>query len=324
MDREVIAAHSEYVVKETNFPELGSRRAGKVRDVYDQGDRLVLVATDRYSAFDRNLALIPLKGHSLTAITSFWFERTKDIIPNHVLALPDPNVVVARKCTVFPVEMVVRGYITGVTSTALWVKYQAGERDFGSFTLPEGLKKNQKLGAPVITPTTKSDVHDEAITPQQIVERGIIAKELWAEIERVSFALFERGQQLAAERGLILVDTKYEFGLDAEGKLTLIDEVHTPDSSRYWQLGSYDEHFNKGEEPEYFDKEFLRLWFKANCDPYKDKVIPEAPKEKVIELAYRYVRICEQLTGKEFKADFAAPIEARIKSNLMQWIRSTR
>lgn len=316
MDRETIAAHLDYVLKETNFPQLGARRAGKVRDVYDQGDRLVLIATDRYSAFDRNLALIPFKGQSLTAIASFWFEKTKDIVQNHFISSPDPNVILARKCRVLPVEVVVRGYITGVTGTSLWTKYQAGERDFGSFILPEGLKKNQKLARPVMTPTTKSDVHDEAITPQQIVERGIIAKDLWAEIERVSFALFKRGEEVAREHGLILVDTKYEFGLDAQGKLTLIDEIHTPDSSRYWQLGSYEERFAKGEEPEYFDKEFLRLWFKANCDPYKDKVLPEAPKEKVLELASRYVRICEQLTGKSFETDFTMPILDRIRRNL--------
>ncbi len=321
MDRETIAAHSEYVVKETNFPELGARRQGKVRDVYDQGDKLILVATDRYSAFDRNLALIPLKGQSLTTIARFWFEQTKDIVPNHVLASPDPNVIVGKKCAVVPVEVVVRGYITGVTGTSLWTKYQAGERDFGSFTLPEGMKKNQKLERPVLTPTTKSDVHDEALTPRQIVERGIMPEKAWAELERTALALFARGAKIAGERGLILVDTKYEFGIDPEGKLTLVDEVHTPDSSRYWQLGSYDERFDKGEEPEYFDKEFLRLWFKAHCDPYKDKTIPEAPLEKRVELAYRYVQICEQLTGKKFEADFDTPMLERIRNNLKQYAK---
>ncbi|MBM3257528.1 MAG: phosphoribosylaminoimidazolesuccinocarboxamide synthase [Candidatus Liptonbacteria bacterium] len=316
MDREAIAAHLDFVLKETNFPELGARRQGKVRDVYDQGDTLVLIATDRYSAFDRNLALIPFKGQTLTAIASFWFEQTKDIIQNHLIASPDPNVVVARKCTTLPVEVVPRAYITGVTGTSLWTKYQAGERDFGNFKLPEGLKKNQKLERTVLTPTTKSDVHDEQITPQQIVERGIIKKELWEEIERVSLALFARGQEVAAAHGLILVDTKYEFGLDAEGRLTLIDEIHTPDSSRYWQLGSYEERFAKGEEPEYFDKEFLRLWFKANSDPYKDKVLPEVPKDKVAELSSRYVRIYEQLLGKPFEADFTMPILERIAKNI--------
>lgn len=316
MQREFIAAHIGNVLKETNFPELGARRQGKVRDVYDQGDSLILVATDRYSAFDRNLALIPLKGQSLTTIASFWFEATKDIVPNHVLANPDPNVLVGKKCTVLPVEVVIRNYITGVTGTSLWTKYQAGERNFGSFTLPEGMRKNQKLERPVLTPTTKSDVHDEALTPQKIVERGIIPEATWKEVERAAFALFARGEKLAAAHGLILVDTKYEFGIDADGKVTLIDEIHTPDSSRYWQLGSYEERFTKGEEPEYFDKEFLRLWFKANSDPYKDKVIPEAPQEKIVELAYRYVSICEQLTGKTFEADFATPIIERIRKNL--------
>ncbi len=316
MDRETIAAHSDFVLEKTDFPKLGTRRQGKVRDVYDGGDKLVLIATDRYSAFDRNLAFIPLKGQALTGITSFWFERTKDIIQNHVLSIPDPNVIVAKKCTMVPIEVVVRGYITGVTSTSLWTKYQTGERDFGSFTLPEGLKKNQKLAQPVMTPTTKSDVHDEAIAPREIVKRGMVEKKLWEQVEQTAFALFKRGQEVAAAQGLILVDTKYEFGVDPLGRLILIDEIHTPDSSRYWQLGSYEERFAKEEEPEYFDKEFLRLWFKEHSDPYKDATLPPAPKEKIVELASRYVRIYEQLLGKNFEADFDMLILDRIRKNL--------
>jgi len=316
MERETIASHIDYVLRETNFPGLGTKRTGKVRDIYDRGDKLILVATDRYSAFDRNLALIPLKGQSLTAITKFWFEKTKHIVPNHVVEVPDPNVVVAKKCDVLPVEVVVRGYITGVTSTALWTKYQEGQRDFGSFTLPDGLKKNQKLEHPVLTPTTKSDVHDRPITPEEVIKEGLVEGKRWKEIEEIAFRLFEFGQKLALERGLILVDTKYEFGISADGALTLIDEVHTPDSSRYWQAESYKERVDKGLEPEYFDKEFLRLWFKEHSDPYKDKVLPEAPKEKVVELAYRYVQICEQLTGKKFEVDFGVPLIERITKNL--------
>ncbi|MCR4328371.1 MAG: phosphoribosylaminoimidazolesuccinocarboxamide synthase [Patescibacteria group bacterium] len=322
MDYDTITAHADYVIESTDFSELGVRRAGKVRDIYDQGDTLIIITTDRYSAFDRNLALIPFKGQSLVAIASFWFEKTKGIIANHMIDTPDPNVIVVRKYEVVPIEVVVRGYITGVTSTSLWTKYQAGERDFGSFTLPEGLKKNQKLDAPVITPTIKSDVHDEAITPQQIIERGIVPEDRWREIERAALALFIHGTEVSRERGLILVDTKYEFGVDERGQVTLIDEIHTPDSSRYWQLGSYDERFSKGEEPEYFDKEFLRLWFKENSDPYGDNTLPEAPKDKVVELAHRYMRIYEQLTGATCAVDFSLPIKERIRNNLKKYSRS--
>ena len=316
MNKETIAEHLGFVLEETNFQDLGLKRKGKVRDVYDQGDKLVLIATDRYSAFDRNLTLIPLKGQALTAITAFWFDKTKQIVPNHVIGIPDPNVIIAKKCEVIPIEVVVRGYITGVTSTALWTKYQEGERDFGSFILPEGLKKNQKLERPVLTPTTKSDVHDRPITVKEIIEEGLVESKRWQQVEDVAFRLFEFGQKLALGKGLILVDTKYEFGIAPDGTLTLIDEIHTPDSSRYWQAGSYEERFEQGLEPEYFDKEFLRLWFKEHCDPYKDKILPEAPKDKIAELAHRYVQICEQLTGEEFRIDFELNPEERIRKNL--------
>lgn len=317
MEKSLIESHLNYVLKETNFANLGSRRVGKVRDVYDLGDgRLVMITTDRYSAFDRILAHIPLKGAVLNSITHFWFEKTTDIIPNHVLAAPDPNVMVAKKCTMIPIEVVVRGYITGVTATSLWTLYEKGERNFGDFTLPEGMRKNQKLETPVLTPTTKSETHDRPVTSVEIVKEGLANEDLWGQIRDVALQLFTRGQKLAHERGLILVDTKYEFGMDAEGRLTLIDEIHTPDSSRYWQAGSYEDRFAKGEEPEYFDKEFLRLWFKEHCDPYKDEVLPEAPPDKVAELAHRYVSLCEQLIGNQLNFDFSVPIIERIRRNL--------
>lgn len=306
----------DYTLAETHFDGLGERRQGKVRDIYTEPDKLILVATDRYSAFDRNLALVPFKGAMLTAISHFWFEQTEDIISNHLMAYPDPNVVVAKKCSVVPIEVVVRGYITGVTGTALWTLYQKGERDFGGFVLPEGMKKNQKLETPLLTPTTKSDEHDRPITEREIVEEGIVREDLWKEIRTTALALFARGQEIAAEKGLILVDTKYEFGIDERGKLVLIDEIHTPDSSRYWKSGSYEERFANGEEPEYFDKEFLRLWFKANSDPYNDVVLPEAPKEMVAELSRRYIEIYEMITGKIFEADFNENIQERILKNI--------
>ena len=304
------------VLKETNFDFLGPKKIGKVRDIYEYKDKLILISTDRYSAFDRNLALIPFKGEVLNKVTTFWFEKTKDIIPNHMLSAPDPNVIVAKKCKVLQVEMVVRGYITGVTSTSLWTNYQNGQRDFGDFTLPEGMTKNQKLNKPVLTPTTKFETHDRNLTSKMIVEEKLMAPEVWDKVSRLALQLFARGQEVALKQGLILVDTKYEFGLTSDGGLILIDEIHTPDSSRYWQANSYQERINQGLEPENFDKEFLRLWFKENSDPYRDEKMPDAPADMVAELSRRYIQICEQITGEPFVHDFSQPIMERIKNNL--------
>lgn len=209
-----------------------------------------------------------------------------------------------------------RGYITGSTNTSLWTLYNGGQRDFGNFTLPDGMKKNQKLPEPVFTPTTKSDEHDRPITPAEIVSEGILTKEMTDELESVAKAVFKRGQEIALAKGLILVDTKYEFGIDENGKLTLIDEVHTPDSSRYWKAATYQERIDKGEEPEHFDKEFLRLWFKDNCDPYNDPVLPEAPADMVAELSRRYIEIYETITGKNFEYDLETPALERMQKNL--------
>lgn len=306
------------ILKETDFKNLGEKYTGKVRDVYRQKDRVILISTDRYSAFDRNLALIPSKGQVLTQISKFWFENTKDIAPNHVLDFPDPNVVVGKKCKVIPIEMVVRGYITGITGTSLWTLYQKGERNFGDFTLPDGMKKNQKLADPVLTPTTKSDDHDKPLTTKIILEEKIVSEDMWKKLSDTAIRLFKRGQEIALSHGLILVDTKYEFGIDEKGKLMLVDEIHTPDSSRYWQAKTYEERIAKGLEPENFDKEFLRLWFKENCDPYNDKVVPEAPKEMVEELSKRYIKIYEQITGETFKT-FSGDIDKRIGENLKKY-----
>src|SRR3989344_9174513 len=284
------------ILQETNFKNLGEKYTGKVRDVYVQSDKVIMISTDRYSAFDRNLALIPCKGQVLTGVSKFWFEKTKDIVSNHVIDFPDPNVILAKKCTVLPVEMIVRGYITGVTSTALWFIYQNGQRDFGDFVLPDGMKKNQKLDKPVITPTTKFEVHDRPLTSKIILDEKMITPEVWSKICDISLKLFARGQKVALSKGLILVDTKYEFGLTEQGEIMLIDEIHTPDSSRYWQADSYQARIEQGLEPENFDKEFLRLWFKENCDPYNDEKLPDAPMEMVAELSRRYIQIYEQIT----------------------------
>jgi len=312
---EQIKEQMNFTLKETNFPKLGEKYNGKVRDVYIADDKIFLIATDRQSAFDRILANIPFKGQVLTQTSAFWFEQTKDIIANHVIDVPDPNVVVCKKLKVFPVEVVVRGYITGVTSTAAWTAYSKGEREFCGNTLPEGLKKNQKFDSPIITPTTKSTEHDEKISGGEVVSRGLMTQEQWELVSSKALGLFERGTKIAAKNGLILVDTKYEFGYDKEGNIFLIDEIHTPDSSRFWLKDSYKEKFDAGEEPENIDKEFLRLWFKEHCDPYKDKELPSAPEELVVELSKRYIQLFEMITGKKFKTD-VGDVSGRIEGNL--------
>jgi phosphoribosylaminoimidazole-succinocarboxamide synthase len=316
MNIQKIKEHINDVLIETNFTNLGEKKVGKVRDIYIAPDHLTLISTDRHSSFDRNIAYIPFKGEVLNQISLFWFDQTKDIIPNHVLSMPDPNVLIAKKCTLVPVEAVVRGYLTGVTDTSIWTRYQKGERTFGGVTLPDNMKKNQKLENPIFDPTTKEEKHDRNLTPEQMVKEGFVTPEIFEKIRTTAVALFKRGQEVALSRGLILVDTKYEFGLDDKGNLTLIDEIHTPDSSRYWKANSYEERFNKGEDPEYFDKEFLRLWFKDNCDPYKDAVLPIAPPELVAELARRYIEIYETITGKPFNHDFSQPLLTRLTNNL--------
>ncbi len=303
------------ILRATNLPELGERLEGKVRDIYLRAHEVVLIATDRHSSFDRIIAYVPGKGEVLNRLSAFWFEETRDIIPNHVLALPDPNVTIAKRCTPLPIEAVMRGYLSGVTGTSLWTRYQKGEREFGSFRLPDGMRKNEKLREPAFTPSTKEQEHDRNVTPQEIVDSGLLPRDLLARIEDASRRLFVRGQELARARGLILVDTKYEFGLDPQGALTLIDEVHTPDSSRYWQADSYEARIERGLEPEYFDKEFLRLWFMQHCDPYRDATLPEAPADLVEELSRRYAAIFHQLTGETVGAGHE-DIEERIRRNL--------
>jgi phosphoribosylaminoimidazole-succinocarboxamide synthase len=306
------------LLEKTDFKNLGEKYVGKARDVYNQKDKVILISTDRYSGFNRHLALIPCKGQVLTQVSKFWFENTKDIVKNHVIDFPDPNVVVGKKCKVIPIEWVVRGYITGVTDTSLWMHYKEGKRDFGNFVLPEGLTKNQKLAEIVFTPTTK-DEHDRPITPKEIIAEGILSEKLTTELEKIAKALFKRGQELALARGLILVDTKYEFGLDENNEIVLVDEIHTPDSSRYWQAKTYAERIQAGLEPENFDKEFLRLWFKDNCDPYNDKILPPAPPELVTELSRRYIQISKQITGDTFNVE-TGDIEKRIENNLKKYV----
>ena len=315
LPKETIQQQINFTLQHTNIDGLGEKVKGKVRDVYVKENNIFLIATDRQSAFDRNLAHIPFKGQVLTQVSAFWFEQTRDIIQNHLLALPDPNVVVCKKLNVFPVEMVVRGYITGVTDTAAWTAYSRGEREFCGNILPEGLRKNQKFEQPIITPTTKSTEHDEKISAREIVERGLMTREQWNYVAEKALQLFARGTQIAGEHGLILVDTKYEFGYDNAGEIYLIDEIHTPDSSRYWIKATYEEHFVSGQEPEYIDKEFLRLWFIDHCDPYKDDTLPEAPVDLVVELSQRYMTLFEMITGQTFQGTIGDVVE-RIENNL--------
>ncbi len=293
---------SGYILEGTDFVLPGQQAVyhGKVRDVYDFGDRLMLVASDRYSAFDRILATVPNKGALLTATSRWWFEQTAHIVPNHIISYPDPNVAYCHKYEVIPLEMVVRGYITGVTNTSLWHTYSAGQRDYGTFTLPDGLKKNDKLPQPVLTPTTKFEAHDRNLTPDEAVTEGLLSAAIWERVSEIALELFRFGQQTAEAKGLLLVDTKYEFGLSSKGEVVLIDEIHTQDSSRYWLGETYAQRIAAGEEPENYDKEFLRLWFKERFDPYADTPAPEVPTEVIAELERRYRFVYESLSGQIF------------------------
>ena len=289
-----------YALTRVDLPHLGQRLEGKVRDIYVVDGQRVLITTDRVSAFDRVLGVIPFKGQVLNQLSAWWFEQTRDVVANHVITFPDPNVTIAREAQPLPVEVIVRGYITGVTSTSLWTLYSQGvPRPYG-LDLPPGLRKNDPLPEPVITPTTKATggAHDERLTSEEVVARGLVAPDLWEEIQRAALAIFRRGQEVARRAGLILVDTKYEFGL-IDGRPALIDEVHTPDSSRYWVAASYEALRGSDREPENFDKEFLRLWFVQQG--YRgDGPPPAMPPAFIAQVAQRYIAAYERLTGREF------------------------
>ena len=317
MDTTILKGHAHQVLRDATIPELPKHYRGKVRDNYDLPDgRRILIATDRLSAFDRILAAIPFKGQVLTQTARFWFEATRDICANHVLDYPDPNVVVGRRLDILPVEIVVRDYLAGTTATSILTLYKAGRRDMYGVRLPDGLRENQRLPHPIITPTTKAadGAHDEPLTPDDIVGRGLLTAARWRTVCDHALALFARGQALAAQRGLILVDTKYEFGIDADDNVVLADEIHTPDSSRYWLQQSYAERFDRGTRPESFDKDFVRNWVAARCDPYKDP-IPEIPADVVFDTALVYVNAFETITGQGFHPP-TEPVLDRIRRNL--------
>ncbi len=303
-------------LNETNLP-LAGKTSGKVRDWYDlsSGERLI-ITTDRLSAFDIILARVPYKGQVLNQLSAWWFGQTSDLIPNHLISIPDPNAAIVRIANPLMVEVIVRGYITGVTSTALWYRYSLGERAIYGYAFPDGLQKNAALPEPIITPTTKGGAtgHDERLTCAEVVEKGLLDAKTWDQVQTAALAIFKRGGEVARKAGLILVDTKYEFGRASDGSVVLIDEVHTPDSSRFWKADTYEARFAAGEDPENFDKEFVRIEY-AKQGYRGDGIPPVMPAELWAAASERYITIYELLTGKKFEAG-AYPVEPRLLKNL--------
>jgi phosphoribosylaminoimidazole-succinocarboxamide synthase len=301
VDTAALTPYLDTVLREATVPGLPNHYRGKVRDNYDLPDgRRIIVASDRLSAFDRILTAIPLKGQVLTQLARFWFDTTADVCRNHVLDYPDPNVLVCRRLAILPVEIVVRDYLAGTTGTSIWPMYKAGRREMYGHRFPDGMRENEKLARTILTPTTKSEDHDAPLAAAEIVERGLMTAAQWERASALALALFARGRDIAGRHGLILVDTKYELGLDQAGDIVLADEIHTPDSSRYWFADSYEARVAAGERPESFDKDFVRSWVTARCDPYKDP-IPEIPREMRMKTAAVYIDAFERITGKRFE-----------------------
>ncbi len=310
-------------LEDATFTELPGHQTGKVRESYNLPDgRRVMISTDRQSAFDQVLTAVPFKGQVLNQTAMFWFDKTKGICPSHIIEAPDPNIVIAKQLDMLKVEMVVRDYMTGSTETSIWPMYERGERVLYGHKFPDNLVKNQKLPRTILTPTTKAAIgeHDAPITAVEIVEQGLLSQDQWDKLAELSLAIFDCGRRISAENGLILVDTKYEFGLDSNGQITIADEIHTPDSSRFWIKDSYDKRLSAGKEPESLDKEFLRLWIRERCDPYKEP-IPEIPTETLIKFSNKYIELYEQVTGEKFvKPDPSIKIRQRIQNCLEQTI----
>lgn len=315
IDDDIIKKQIKNTLDRTDFKGLGKKYEGKVRDNYTKDDKRIIIVTDRISAFDRVLTTIPFKGQVLNQMAAFWFEKSKHIAKNHMIDVPDPNVMVNIEVKPLPVEMVVRGYITGVTKTSAWYNHEQGVRDFCGNILPDGLKKDQKLEKPILTPTTKGmhGEHDVNITPEEIVKQGLLTQEKWDQLAKLSLKLYNFGVEVAEKQGIILVDTKYEFG-ELNGEIVLMDEIHTPDSSRFWFSNSYQELFEKGEEQRKIDKEYVRTWL-AGKGFRGDGKIPEIPDNIKAEAAKRYIQAYELVTGQEFKAD-TSNVLARIENNL--------
>jgi len=312
----LLKAHLASTLESTHFEALGDRYEGKVRDNYSRGDRRFIVVTDRISAFDRILGTIPFKGQVLNRLAAWWFEKTKDVAKNHLVGVPDPNVLECIECAPLPVELVVRAYITGSTSTSMWTHYEAGARTFCGHTLPEGLEKNQRLERPLLTPATKAAKgdHDVSASREEILAQGGISAADFDRAAEMAMKLFAAGQKICAERGLILVDTKYEMGKTKDGEIVVIDEIHTPDSSRFWMAASYDERFASGLDPEPLDKDFVRRYYTALGYRGDGEPAPLPPEVRV-GAAQRYAEAFERITGQPFVPDTDPPLE-RIAKNL--------
>ena len=314
---EIIKEQLNYTLKETEFSNLGEFYRGKVRDNYTKKDKRIIIATDRLSAFDRVITTIPFKGQLLNQVSSFWFEKTKEIVKNHIIDIPDPNVSVVHQCKTVPVEVVIRGYLTG----SMWRDYDKGKPTSGIMP-PNGMKKNQKFDEIIVTPSTKAESgHDIYLSREEILKRGLVDKDVYEQIEEAALKLFKFGQEFCEKNGLILVDTKYEFGVK-EGELMVIDEIHTQDSSRFWILDTYHEKFEKGDDPDILDKEIFRGWLMETYptifpDIKPDEVIPPISDDIKIELAKRYMRSYKKITGKEFKAEIS-DVKKRIYESLKE------
>ena len=304
-------------LERTDFAGLGKREEGKVRDSYVGEKRRTIVVTDRISCFDVVVGTIPFKGQVLNQIAAFWFEKTRHVAKNHIDAVPDPNVSVVREVEILPVEFVVRGYLTGSSNTSIWTAYERGEREYCGHRLPDGMTKHEALAEPLLTPTTKAPKggHDELTSREEILRRGVVSEALYDRASALAFDLFRAGTEWAASRGLILVDTKYEMGLDEQGELVVADEIHTPDSSRYWYLDTYARALDEGRDPQALDKEYVRRWLGEERGYRGDGPPPALPDEVRCEAARRYIETYETITGQPFDADTREPV-ARIRQNL--------
>jgi phosphoribosylaminoimidazole-succinocarboxamide synthase len=316
---DILKAQLKKTLDKTSFSDLGAKYEGKVRDCYTRDGRRIIVVTDRISAFDVVLGTIPFKGQVLNQIAASWFEATAQLAPNHVVSVPDPTVMVATECKLLPVEFVMRAYLTGVTSTSIWYHYERGVRTFCGHKLPEGMRKNQKLEKAILTPSTKPEKgdHDKSVSREEILATGALTAEDFDKAAAMCARVFAFGQELAAKRGLILVDTKYEIGRRPDGTLCFIDEIHTPDSSRYWYADDYQARFERREEPRGLDKEYVRRTL-AEQGYRSDGPPPPLPDEVRIEAARRYIALCELITGCPFVPDTEEPI-SRIRKNLFKW-----
>ncbi len=317
IDRALLRELSTRTLERTYFPSLGRRIEGKVRDSYVGEKRRTIIVTDRVSCFDVVVGTLPLKGQVLNRVAAFWFEKTREVAPNHLISVPDPCVSIVRELEILPIELVYRAYLTGVSSTSIWTAYERGEREYCGHRLPEGMRKHQRLDEPILTPTTKAlkGAHDELTSREEILRRGIVSEELYDRAAALGHRLFDEGRAWAESRGMILVDTKYEFGLDESGELVVADEIHTPDSSRYWYADSYEAALRDGRDPKSFDKEYVRRWLVEERGYRGEGLVPEIPVEVRCEAAARYIEAYEVLTGQAFRPDTEDPAP-RIRRNL--------